>query len=94
MIDEDWNKITQCCQFLRDVNCCVNTIGEEKYVKTQNNVAVDIQYRYDRWLIVVFFVNISSKETTNTKSNKKSKTLNNKWITKIKCFEVRRVEKI
>ena len=94
MTDEDWDKTTQCCQFLKDVSCCVNTINEEKYVETQNSVATDIQYRYNRWLIVVLSVNISSKETTNTRNNKKNKTLNNKWITEIKCFEIRRVEKI
>ena len=94
MIDEDWDKTTQCCQFLKDVNCRVNTIDEEKYVETQNNVAIDIQYRYNRWLIVVLSVNISSKRTINTRNNKKSKTLNNRWITEIECFEIRRVERI
>ena len=78
MIDENWDKTTQCCQFLKNVNYRVNTINEKKYVKAQNNVAVNIQYRYDRWLIIVLFINISSKETTNTKSNKKNKTLNNR----------------
>ena len=93
MIDENWDKTTQCCQSLRNVSCRVNTINEEKYVETQNNVAIDIQYRYDRWLIVILSVNIFSKKTTNTKSNKKSKTLNNKWITEIECFEIKCVEK-
>ena len=94
MTDEDWNKTTQYCQSWKNVNCRVNMINEKKYVEAQNNVAVDIQYYYNRWLIIVFFVNIFSKETTNTKNNKKSKTLNNKWITEIECFEVKRVKKI
>ena len=78
MIDEDWDKTTQCCQSLKNVSCRVNTINEEKYVEAQNSVAIDIQYRYDRWLIVVLSANISSKKITDTKNNKKSKTLNNK----------------
>ena len=94
MIDEDWNKITQCCQSLKNVSCRVNMINEKKYVEAQNNVAIDIQYCYDCWLIVILSVSISSKEIINTKNNKKSKILNNKWVTKIKCFKIRRVEKI
>ena len=69
-------------------------INEKKYVKAQNSVTVDIQYCYDHWLIIVFFVNISSKKTTDIKSNKKDKVLNNRWITKIECFEIKRVEKV
>ena len=42
MIDENWNKTTQCCQSLKDVSCRVNTINGKKYVETQNNVAADI----------------------------------------------------
>ena len=42
MIHEDWDKTTQYYQFLKNVNCCVNTINEEKNVETQNNVAVNI----------------------------------------------------
>ena len=30
------------------MNCCVNTINEEKYIETQNSVAADIHYHYDR----------------------------------------------
>ena len=94
MIDENWNKITQCCQSLKDVNCRVNMISEEKYVEAQNSVAVNIQYRYDRWLIIVLSINIFLKETINTRNNKKDKTLNNKWVTEIECFEIKRVERI
>ena len=72
----------------------MNIINEKKYVETQDNVAVEVQYHYNRWLIVVFIINIFSKKTINTRNNKKSKTLNNRWVTEIECFKIKRVEKI
>ena len=60
------------------MSCRVDTIGGEKYVGAQNSVAADTQYRYGRWLIVVLSASISSEGTTDTRSSKKGKTLNNR----------------